>query len=348
MRTLTRNLRRAPYVGAGLVLSSISCLALACGTTDRAVESSQESAVVSVNQFAVAPSFTISSILSQRMLLTPPIPGGASPVRQLGVASATPGKNWNLWGNLVSSGTEQDFTRPQTGVRVANHSDGMTSVIGGDYALSPRLVTGVSASFDRTSGVSFENGANRNEILNKGFMIAPYLGYRLSKQMALDVSFGLGQGTLSQTGNVSADADRFFAAANLSYSDWLGNTQISGKLGYMHAEEEYGMAKRADGSPLAGTANTNKIDQVRMSVQAGWWKNNWMPYVGLAYATDVDRSSSLPRPQDPIGRDAMVLSLGANFFSLKSGFNGGIAFLQEFGRTASDNQQLVANIGIRF
>lgn len=177
-------------------------------------------------------------------------------------------------------------------------------------------------------------------------MVAPYIGMSLNKELALDASAGWGQGKLSQSGGISADADRWFAGANLNYSRWMGNTQISGKLGWMHGEEDYDNA-RVNGAALVNTGAKNKIDQWRIGGQASWWINGVMPYVGLSYLTER-RSTTLAGATDPIGKDAWLFSAGANLLSLSSGITGGVAYEQEFGRSNQDNYRLIANIGLRF
>lgn len=190
-------------------------------------------------------------------------------------------------------------------------------------------------------------GAVQNNLLNEGYMVAPYVGLSLSKSLALDASVGMGQGKLSQSGGVSSEADRWFAGANLSYSNWAGNTQISGKLSWMHGEEKYDKTKTPTIVAVTGTDAKNKIDQWRLGAQAAWWMNGVMPYVGFSYLTER-RTTTLIGATDPIGKDAWLVSLGANFLSLSSGVTGGVAYEQELDRTNQDNYRLMANIGLRF
>jgi hypothetical protein len=302
---------------------------------------SQQTATVSIGTSSFLQVGTISNTLTSRFLASPPPNLGAL---SSGVAAATPGKAWNVWGNLTNGTTKQDFRLPGSNIKI--DTDAQTTVIGGDYRLSPTMVAGVSASFDRSSGDSYNNGAKANSLTNKGYLIAPYIGMSLSKELALDASLGYGQGKLSQTGNVSADADRWFAGANLNYSQWMGNTQLSGRLSYMHGEEGYDNAK-ANGTTQNNTAAKNKIDRWQIGGQTAWWMNGVMPYVGLAYLTD-SRKTSLAGARDTIGKDAWQWSLGVNFLSVASGVTGGIAWQQETSRDNQKQYQLVANIGLRF
>lgn len=303
---------------------------------------SSQASAVAISQTSFVQISAISTALSNRFLLAPPtkIAGLAS-----GIAAATPGKAWNVWANLNDGRSEQEYFRPLAASNIRITTDSLNTVLGGDYALSPTLAAGVSVAFDRASGESHANGAKQNDLLNKGYMVAPYLGMSLRKDLALDASLGWGQGELSQTGNVTADADRWFAGVNLNYANWFGNTQLTGRLGWYHGEEDYDNAK-ANGATLSGTAAKNKLDQWRLGVQVGWWMNGVMPYVGLGYSSER-RSTSLSGASDPIGKNAWKLSLGANFLSLASGMTGGIAYEQEW-RDKQDDYRLIANIGIRF
>lgn len=306
---------------------------------------SQQTSTVSINQSAFVVVNTVSSVLSNRFLASPP-PSLTS--LSSGRAAATPGKQWNVWGNLTNNTTEQNFSRPVAAPndRIEISNDALTTVVGADMALSTTMAVGVSAAFDRASGDSRVAGAVQNNLLNEGYMVAPYIGMSLNKELALDASAGWGQGKLSQSGGISADADRWFAGANLNYSRWMGNTQISGKLGWMHGEEDYDNA-RVNGAALVNTGAKNKIDQWRIGGQASWWINGVMPYVGLSYLTER-RSTTLAGATDPIGKDAWLFSAGANLLSLSSGITGGVAYEQEFGRSNQDNYRLIANIGLRF
>ncbi|WP_126443831.1 autotransporter outer membrane beta-barrel domain-containing protein [Sulfuricystis multivorans] len=304
---------------------------------------SQQNAAVSITQTSFAQISAISTALINRFLASPPTEvAGLS----TGAAAATPGKPWNIWGNLNDARTRQEYFRPLAGSNIRLSTDSLNTVIGGDYALSSRFVAGVSAAIDRSSGDSYANGLMQNALTNKGYMIAPYVGYSISKELALDASLGFGQGELSQTGNVKADADRWFAGINLNYSRWMGNTQLSGKLGYMHGEEKYDEAK-LNGTTLNSTGATNKIDRWHLGAQAAWWMGGAMPYIGLSYLND-HRSTSLSGAADPIGKDAWQWSLGVNFLSVSRGLTGGIVWQQEESRSNQKQHQLVANIGLRF
>jgi len=274
--------------------------------------------------------------------------GSGGPIASVGtttgLAAGGMPQAWNVWGNINQNDTRFRYTSP-TAARVRGANDIFTAVIGGDYAWAPNMVVGVSVAFDDGNGWGQNNAAAKNMTDTDGYLIAPYLGYQINKEWAVDVSAGLGSGDFSATGGVKAEADRWFAAANLSYARWMNNWQFTGKASYLHGEEDYGNTK-INGVTALNTDSKNTLDQVRVGAQAGYWMNGFMPYAGLSYTADVHRSSSAG--SNPLGRDSFVMTLGANFFSLSSKVTGGIFYEQELSRKRSDNQVIAANINFRF
>ena len=275
----------------------------------------------------------------------------SGPYARLGsksMAAGGKGASWNAWGNLSGNDTRQSYDAAAAGGAAGitrNDSTILTTVLGADYALSPVMAVGISVAFDR-GDITGSNGANQN--ISKGYVIAPYFGMQINKEFALDASAGVGEGIIDMTGNASTRADRWFAAANLSYNQWMDKIQLTGKLGYLHGEEDYGNSQ-VSGVYQPGTAARNKLDQMRLGLQAGYWMNGVMPYAGLAYSSDMHRSTTqIGATNDLIGKNAFVWSLGANFFSSQSGVTGGIVYNQEEDRTNQRNNNLMANISLRF
>jgi hypothetical protein len=258
-------------------------------------------------------------------------------------AGATPAR-WNAWANVDQTESNFSYTTP-TLAKQRGENDILTSVIGVDYSISPTMVVGVSAAFDNGDGWGRNNAGARNNTDTDGYTIAPYIGLQLGKNWALDASAGFGEADFSATGGVKADIDRWFAAANLSYARWVGNWQYTGKIGYLHGNEDTGNAK-ANGVTLAGTSSENTLGRLRVSAQASYWMNGFMPYAGLGYTSNVHRDSSVG--SDPLGRDTFLLTLGVNFFSLANKITGGIYYEEELDRSHSDNSVISANINFRF
>lgn len=305
---------------------------------------SSTTSTTQINATTFAQAGAISQALSSRIRQ-----GGPSPVASVdGLSGLAAGgaQGWNAWASYNDNSSQVSYTNAAATTTHNNNNVG-AAVIGGDYALSSNAALGISAGFDRGNGSGQSGAGAPNTTGSKGYTIAPYIGYQLSKELALDASAGWGEGEFS-SGAVKADAKRWFATGNLSYSRWMANWQLTGKLSYLHGEEKYADSKSA-GTIVVGTGSKNEVDQARIGIQAGYWMNGVMPYAGLVYASDVHRSTSKGAAGvDPLGRGAFVLSVGANFFSLASKLTGGIAYEQESGRTNSKNETLMANINVRF
>ncbi|MBS1198962.1 MAG: hypothetical protein H6R18_2747 [Proteobacteria bacterium] len=304
----------------------------------------------SINATAFSQVSAISSVISARFSNVAAGPSGlASAGLNKGLAAGGKAQSWNMWANVEKNDTDLDY---KTGTRlVTGSNDIVTTVLGADYTFSPALVGGVSVAFDngdgrgKTVNTAFPFTRNQNDTGSDGFLIAPYVGYQLSKEFVLDATVGLGKGNYSATGGVKAEADRWFAATNLSYNRWMGNVQLTGKLSYLHGEEDYGDTK-VNGAAVAKTGATNKLDQIRLGVQAGYWVNGFMPYAGLGYSNNVNRESDAGK--DPLGRDTFLATIGVNFFGMNSKITGGLAYTQELNRDHSDNQIFSGNINFRF
>lgn len=305
-------------------------------------ESTQQINATSFSQAAA-----ISRAISNRFNPTDGGPVASNDAK--GMAAGGQPQSWNVWGSIEENDTDVSYYVPLVVNKHKGGTDIRNTVIGADYALSPVMVVGFSAAFDRGDGWGQNVGAIPGPKLDNstdGYLLAPYLGYQISKELALDVSAGLGSGDFS-TDTTKADVDRWFAAANLSYNQWIGNVQLTGKFSYLHGDEDYSNAKvKATGLKVANTGSENKIDQIRLGAQAGYWVNGIMPYAGLGYTSNVSRSSDAGN--DPLGRDTFVATLGVNFYSLSSKVSGGIFYEEELNRSHSDNQLISANINFRF
>lgn len=306
--------------------------------------SGADSSTIEINATSFAQALAASRSIASRFNL---LSGG--PIASTGTAGLAAGgmaDKWNVWGSIDQNNTDFGYTAPG-GSRTSGRNDVTTSIVGFDYALSPRMVAGVSLAFDRSDGSGTSGApAATTSTSADGYQVAPYVGYQISKELAFDASIGMGEGDFSNSGGVKASADRWFAAANLTYAKWMGNMQYTGKASYLHGEEEYEDAKLA-GATLAKTGSTNKIDQIRIGAQAGYWMNGVMPFAGLAYTADVSRSNTAPG-SNQLGRDAFVWTLGVNFISLSSKLTGGVMYQVESNRSNADNDILTANINFRF
>lgn len=296
-----------------------------------------------INATTFAQAGAISQAISARLRQAGPGPVASADLRSgLAAGEAQP---WNVWASYSGNNSRIRYTNAAA-TSTRTDSDVDATVVGGDYAWSPKLALGISLGFDRGSGSGQTAAFAATSTGTRGYTIAPYLAYQIDKVWALDASAGWGEGDFS-SGTIKADSKRWFATGNLGYDRWVKNWQFSGKLSYLHGEEKYADS-RNNGVVQARTASKNAVDQARIGVKAGYWMNGFMPYAGLLYVSDLRRASSVGGGFDPLGRSAWLLSIGANFFSLSSKLTGGIAFEQENGRNNSKNETVMANINLRF
>ena len=293
----------------------------------------------------------ISTTLSGRQLLDGPAPIAAAGLR--GASAGAGSGQWNVWGNLGETGTRQRYAANTvySGPGFAeNEMDVLNAVFGVDYTFSPGLAAGLSVGIDRGDGSGGHTNPAfaANNIRSRGFAAAPYLGWQISRTLSLDASIGLGRGGVDTHTTNSVDSHRWYGAANLNYNRWLGNWQFGGRASVLHGVEDYGNI-RVSGVSYAGTDARNTLDQLRLAVQAGYWMNGVMPYAALAYANDVRRKTTqFGAPSNPLGRDGWEWRLGVNFYSLRDGAFGGLAYGQEEGRNKQKSHVFTANIGLRF
>lgn len=322
---------------------SASCQAEVISQHPECFAGGSTTSTTQINATTFVQASAISQAISARLRQASPGPFAAADIGTgLAAGEAQP---WNVWASYSGNSSRVRYTNlAATTTRNDNNVD--ATVLGADYAWSPKMAVGISLGFDRGNGSGQSGAGAPNNTGTNGYTIAPYIGYQIDKVWALDASAGWGESEFS-SGPITADAKRWFATGNLAYNRWVNNWQFSGKLSYLHGEEKYADSKN-NGVVQARTASKNAVDQMRLGAQAGYWMNGFMPYAGLLYVSDIHRSTSTGAGVDPLGRSAWVLSIGANFFSLSSKVTGGIAYEQEQGRTNSKNETLMANVNFRF
>lgn len=290
---------------------------------------------------------SISSAVSSRMLA---LGAGGPPGRKItslesetGMAAGNGAQKFNVWGNVTNtnskySGNSTLGNADKTSARVLN------TVVGLDYGFAPNMVVGLSAAIDAGSGSMGNAGTS-----TKGYSFAPYLGWQIDKNLALDVTTGMGDGEYSTANASQAKSQRSFTALNLTYSRWMDNLQLNAKGGFLTAKEKYGDIKN-NGLTQSGTSTSTRLDQFRVGVDAGYWMNGVMPYAGLAYATDGRSFSSAAGLQDTskLGKSAAIISLGVNFFNLGKDLTAGLLYTIESGRTNGKNDTFGGNVSLRF
>lgn len=307
----------------------------------------------------------ISASVNNRTTTLSGPPGVADSGDRKGLAAGNASGKWNVWASVAESTNKYDrgafnFSSFAGSGDVAadvrtnkfdNRIDNI--VLGGDFQSAPNLAFGLSAAFDRGTGSasSYKNVADASKSLSSsGYSFAPYLGWQINKDWALDAAIGWGKGKNTVASTVKTDSKRFFYGTNVNYTKWQGNWQLTGKGGYLFGQEKSDDSKDSALGVLANTKVTNEVGQFRLSGQVAYWMNGVMPYFGLAYASDQRSTNASTQQQysTEMGKSAWVWSLGANFISIKNAMTGGIGYEQETGRSRSKNNKLAANINVRF
>ncbi|CAG0930169.1 MAG: hypothetical protein EFKGCFLK_00043 [Rhodocyclaceae bacterium] len=305
------------------------------------------SSLISIHNTSFFLFHAITHAMLMRQAAEGPVPMSSLGLKGMSAGASSGASKWSVWGNLGTNNTRQSYTSVG-GTNIKNNTEVATLVFGADYGLSSSTVLGISGALDDGDGVGKNAGVAGSAVSTNGYVIAPYVGMQLSRTLSFDASVGLGRGNLDTSGNTSANADRWFAAANLSYSRWFDRLQLTGKASLLHGVEDYGDIKAA-GTSQPGTDARNTIDQLKLSGQIGYWMNGVMPVASLAYTNDMRRKTTqFGAPNNPIGRDGWLMGIGLNFYSVKDGVTGGIVYNREFGRGNQNQEGLMANINLRF
>ena len=268
-----------------------------------------------------------------------------------GMAAGGTPNPWSVWANIDQNDSSYRYTTDQN-IGMNGKTDVTNAVFGVDYLFSPQFVFGLSGAIDNSDGhMSFNQVGQpvvRTNLDNKGWMLSPYLAWQINRLFALDVAVGMGKGKSTWKNaqfEDKADADRKFAALNLSYTNQINNWQLLGKMSYLYGEEDYSSVER-DGVEMLNSKTKNTLDQIRLGMQAGYVMGGFMPYAAISYANNIRRTSDIGK--DYLGRDTFIATAGLNFFSASNRLSGGIYYSQELNRKHSDNETISANINFRF
>ncbi|MDB5804955.1 MAG: hypothetical protein JWN73_2277 [Betaproteobacteria bacterium] len=274
-------------------------------------------------------------------------PGGARYALSgdTGKSAAGAGDKWNAWFALSENHIAYDFQPLQS----SGHLD--VALVGLDYTFGNNLIVGAALSGERTRiNTSFNGGSFRGN----GNTFAPYLAWAITPRWILDAVIGFGSTDISTTdnsvggGNGNTRDRRSLASLGLSYNYLMGKWQLTGKGQVMSAEDRLGQFTLSNGTNVAGSSN--RITQLRFGGQAAYkLQQGVTPYFGVTYIYDAQRQNQAPLAGQSAAndRDAFLLQLGVNFQS-SGRLYGGISVSSEQGRSQIKNDQVLANIGLRF
>lgn len=283
-------------------------------------------------QQATIISNVVSNIFSTRISARPGAQmrmsfGGESLVDEKGMAAGDTPAKLNAWFNVSDTSIGNSAVASSLSGNVNNALGGV------DYMFSPQLVAGASLGYDRVS-INYNFLANSG-LNSTGWMVAPYASYQINDIVSVDGAYGYASGNADDKASgvtTTQGYTRNFFALNMNSNYWMGDWQLTGKANYISAEEKVG--------------TTNKMEQLRLGGQVGYWTDGVMPYASITYVNDLKVSSSIAAPAST-DKDAWVAGIGVNLFS-KGAMYGGVSYTEEHGRTDSKNNTLMANIGYRF
>ena len=264
---------------------------------------------------------------------------------ETGAAAAAGGTRWNVWAALSQASVGYGFQPLQSGgdVRVA---------LGGlDYSFDNQVVLGVAVTDERTRVTTSFNGGR---ISANGNTIAPYLGWRINSNWALDASVGMGRTNISIVDNsvaggiTGANRDaRTLASAGLSYSRAAGRWLLSGRGGLSTAEDRFSSFTLSTGKFV--DASTARTSQLRLGAQAMYNAGSVVPFFGVTYTNDLERPNQNPVAGQAAAndRDGWQLRAGLNFRS-SGALYGSVQLTSEVGRSQIKNDQILFLAGFRF
>jgi outer membrane autotransporter protein len=221
-----------------------------------------------------------------------------------------------------------------------------------DYTFKNNVILGVAVSGERTR---VSNSYNGGTLSGSGNTIAPYLAWAINRSWVLDASIGYGRTTLNETDNSVAGGitgstrdKRSLGSLGLSYNRMMGKWQLTGKGVLLTAEDRFDSYTLSNGTVVPG--KSTRTTQARVGGQAAYNAGNgFVPWAGLTYIYDIDRSN-----QGQVGgqsaandRDGVLVQMGINFQS-KGAFYGGITLSTEQSRRQVKNDQVLLNVGLRF
>ncbi|HEX4328276.1 MAG TPA: autotransporter outer membrane beta-barrel domain-containing protein [Burkholderiales bacterium] len=262
-----------------------------------------------------------------------------------GKSAAGGGDKWNAWFALSENHIAYTFQPLQSG----GHLD--VALAGLDYTFGNNLIVGAALSGERTRiSTAFNGGSFRGN----GNTFAPYLAWAITPRWILDAVVGVGTTDISTTDNTPGGGNgntrdrRNLASLGLSYNYLISKWQLTGKGQVMSAQDRLGQFTLSNGTNVA--ASSNRITQLRFGGQAAYkLQQGITPFFGATYIYDAQRQNQAPLAGQNAAndRDAVQLQLGINFQS-SGRLYGGLMLSTEQGRSQIKNDQVLANIGLRF
>lgn len=258
------------------------------------------------------------------------------PNQETGHSAGDGFSNWSVWGNYNNA--DFDSSVPLVNAQSSNgeaipeasySSDLRSFTMGTDTLIGSQLIAGLALGYEKNDTSTAYNGGN-NE--SSGFTLSPYAAYLINDRFSVDVATGYSSldYDIDRIDNVDGstirsnfDSKRWFVASNLNANFNYQNWFFSGRIGYMHMEEN----QDAYSEELAPTTRIIKERRVTLSqfitgVDVAYSINSFEPYATASYIRDNSRdegekAGGLPGNVDVIrneDNDEVQYGLGLRYF----------------------------------
>lgn len=286
-------------------------------------------------------SSTISSAIANSLSNRPGgqiRPTNSSGLNETGRAAAGYDDKLNVWGALGTTTMAFKYAPAQS-------AGGSTlGLVGADYLFAPDMLAGAVLSVDENR-IGYNPTGVIGRADGRGYMLSPYLAWQLNRNWLLDASVGIGSADMNMRNNAAignTKDKRSSASVSASYVTRMGNMDLTGKASLINANNKTGAF--VDSAAVLNSEVVVRTTQVRVGGQASYGQGTLVPYAGVYYVVDTDRQIIAGAAND---RDAFQVALGLNIFT-KGSLSGGIMYATETGRSQIKNDQLIANIAVRF
>jgi len=238
---------------------------------------------------------------------------------ELGLAAGAGENGIGVW--LQGKYTYVDYNE----TAVAYDGNLMTGMIGIDkQLLNNQLLVGVAIGYEVTD---LDTTFNRGTIEADGYLVAPYVSFKFTKELSLDATVGYGSISYDQTRldpvtsekfSSSTDADRLFGSAVLSYNRPIEKWRLGGEAGalYTHESRDAFTERGTTGTTVQVGEQSTHLGQALLGAKVGYSFGSFEPYVlargefDFAKTNDPRVAANQIQPQD--SDFGLRLGLGAN------------------------------------
>ena len=264
---------------------------------------------------------------------------------ETGAAAAAGGARWNAWLAYTQANVGYSFQPLQT-------SGDQKVLLGGiDYSFANNVTLGVALTDERLRATTSFNGGSIN---GSGNTVAPYLGWRINQNWAVDATLAWGTTNINPVdnsiagGTTGANKDkRSLVSGGLAYNQSMGQWLLTGKGTLMTAEDKFSSFTTSRNQFIS--ASSTRTTQARVLGQAMYNAGMFVPFVGVTYIYDLERpfQAAVGGQSAANDRDGWQLRAGVNFRS-SGALYGSVQVTSEVGRSQVKNDQILFNVGMRF